>query len=81
MLCDEMGNLGKIEAFLMASTLMRGFGLTLWSFFQNPAQLQVYGKQASTLVTTPAWCSASEPETDAGRRSSPLWWAAWMRIP
>ncbi|MBB5331372.1 type IV secretory system conjugative DNA transfer family protein [Tunturiibacter gelidoferens] len=50
MLCDEIGNLGRIDAFLTASTLMRSWGLTLWSFWQNVAQLQIYGSQANTLV-------------------------------
>jgi type IV secretion system protein VirD4 len=50
MLVDEAGNLGEIDAFLTASTLMRSWGLTLWSFWQNCAQLQVYGPQATTLV-------------------------------
>jgi type IV secretion system protein VirD4 len=50
MLCDEIGNMGKVDAFLTAATLMRGFGVTLWSFFQNPAQLQIYGNQANTFI-------------------------------
>jgi type IV secretion system protein VirD4 len=50
MLCDEMGNLGRIEAFLTAATLLRSSGLTLWSFFQNATQLSIYGEQAQTLV-------------------------------
>jgi len=50
MLCDEIGNLGRIDALLTAATLMRSWGLTLWSFWQNVAQLQVYGPQANTLV-------------------------------
>jgi len=50
MLCDEIGNLGRIDAFLIASTLLRSFGLTLWSFWQNLGQLQTYGTQANTLV-------------------------------
>ena len=49
-LCDEAGNLGRMEAFLTASTLMRGWGLTLWSFWQNPAQLEIYGAQARTIL-------------------------------
>lgn len=49
-LCDEVGNLGKIDALLTAATLMRSWGLTLWCFWQNAAQLQVYGTQANTLV-------------------------------
>jgi type IV secretion system protein VirD4 len=39
-----------MDAFVMASTLMRGWGLTLWSFWQNPSQLEIYGHQARTLV-------------------------------
>jgi type IV secretion system protein VirD4 len=49
-LCDEVGNLGKIDALLTAATLMRSWGLTLWCFWQNAAQLQIYGTQANTLV-------------------------------
>lgn len=50
MLCDEIGNLGRIDAFLTAATLLRSWGLTLWTFWQNAAQLQIYGAQANTLV-------------------------------
>jgi type IV secretion system protein VirD4 len=50
MLCDEVGNLGKIDALLTAATLLRSWGLTLWTFWQNAAQLSIYGPQANTLV-------------------------------
>lgn len=50
MLCDEIGNLGRIDALLTATTLMRSWGLTMWSFWQNAAQLQIYGAQGNTLV-------------------------------
>jgi type IV secretion system protein VirD4 len=50
MLCDEVGNLGKLDALLSAATLMRAWGFTLWTFWQNIAQLQIYGAQANTLV-------------------------------
>jgi type IV secretion system protein VirD4 len=50
MLCDEIGNLGRIDALLTAATLLRSWGLTLWTFWQNVAQLQIYGSQANTLV-------------------------------
>ena len=50
MLCDEIGNIGRIDSFLTTTTLMRSWGLTLWSFWQNIAQLQTYGTQANTLV-------------------------------
>jgi type IV secretion system protein VirD4 len=50
LLCDEVGNLGRIDALLTAATLMRSWGMTLWCFWQNIAQLQIYGAQANTLV-------------------------------
>ena len=50
MLCDEIGNLGRLDALLTAATLLRSFGFTLWTFWQNAAQLQIYGSQANTLV-------------------------------
>jgi len=50
MLCDELGALGRVEAFVTASTLLRSAGLQLWSFWQNPAQLDLYGADARTLV-------------------------------
>lgn len=54
MLCDEVGNLGRIDALLSAATLMRAWGLTLWTFWQNAAQLGTYGAQANTLVDNAA---------------------------
>jgi type IV secretion system protein VirD4 len=50
MLVDEAGNIGKIDALLTAATLLRSFGFTLWTFWQNAAQLHIYGPQANTLV-------------------------------
>jgi type IV secretion system protein VirD4 len=50
MLCDEIGNLGRIDVLLTAATLLRSWGFTLWTFWQNAAQLQIYGAQANTLV-------------------------------
>jgi type IV secretion system protein VirD4 len=50
MLCDEVGNLGRLDALLTAATLLRSWGLTLWTFWQNAAQLQIYGPQANTLI-------------------------------
>jgi type IV secretion system protein VirD4 len=50
MLFDEIGNLGRLEALLTATTLLRSWGVTLWTFWQNAAQLQIYGAQANTIV-------------------------------
>jgi type IV secretion system protein VirD4 len=50
MLCDEMGNLGRVDVLVTAATLLRSLGLTLWTFWQSASQLQIYGAQATTLV-------------------------------
>jgi type IV secretion system protein VirD4 len=50
MLCDEVGNLGRMEVLLTAATLMSSWGLTLWTFWQNAGQLKIYGEQANTLM-------------------------------
>jgi type IV secretory pathway TraG/TraD family ATPase VirD4 len=34
----------------MATTLLWAGGLTVWTFWQNAAQLQIYGPQANTLL-------------------------------
>jgi type IV secretion system protein VirD4 len=52
MLCDEVGNLGRLEVLLTAATLMSSWGLTLWTFWQHAAQLKTYGEQANTLTDT-----------------------------
>jgi type IV secretion system protein VirD4 len=49
-LCDEIAQLGRLEAFLMAATLGRGYGMTLWTMWQNVAQLSIYGEQARTIL-------------------------------
>ena len=50
-LVDEVGQLGRMDVLLTAATLMRSFGLTLWTFWQNADQLSgIYGKQANTLI-------------------------------
>jgi type IV secretion system protein VirD4 len=50
LICDEAGNLGRLDTLLTAATLLRSWGLTLWTFWQNAAQLQLYGPQANTLI-------------------------------
>ena len=50
MLCDEAGRLGSMDAVLTAATLLRSWGFTLWTFWQNVDQLKVYGAQANTIV-------------------------------
>jgi type IV secretion system protein VirD4 len=49
-LCDEAASLGRSEALLTAATLLRGWGVQLWTYWQSPAQLEMYGADARTLV-------------------------------
>jgi type IV secretory pathway TraG/TraD family ATPase VirD4 len=74
MLCDEIGNLGRIDAFLTAATLLRSWGFTLWTFWQNLAQLQIYGSHANTLIDNAGVVQVfwrEEPKSGAGNRSDP----------
>jgi type IV secretion system protein VirD4 len=51
MLIDEAGQLGRMEPLLQTATLLRGCGVTLWTFFQSPAQLEsIYGPDAMVLA-------------------------------
>jgi type IV secretion system protein VirD4 len=50
LMCDEAGNLGRIDSLFTAATLLRSWGLTLWTLWQNVAQLNTYGSQAHTLI-------------------------------
>jgi type IV secretion system protein VirD4 len=50
MICDEAGNIGRMDTLLTAATLMASWGLTLWTFWQNADQLKIYGAQANTLI-------------------------------
>jgi type IV secretion system protein VirD4 len=50
MLCDEVGKLGRIDTTADDSHVDALIGTTLRTFWQNAAQLQIYGPQANTLV-------------------------------
>ena len=50
LLIDEAGNLGRMESLLTAYTLLRGYGMTVWSFFQSLSQLNLYQDQAPTIL-------------------------------
>lgn len=44
MLVDEMAQLGKMEPLIQAVSLLRGYGLNLWMFFQDIPQMEaIYG--------------------------------------
>ena len=39
-----------IRAVAISATLLRSWVVTLWSFWQNVSQLEIYGSQANTLI-------------------------------
>lgn len=50
-LLDECSQLGRLHALAKAVTLLRGYGLQVWMFFQDLAQLETnYGSEATTIV-------------------------------
>lgn len=50
-LLDEAAHLGRIRLLEQAVTLMRGYGIRLWFFFQSLNQVKAcYGEQASTIL-------------------------------
>jgi type IV secretion system protein VirD4 len=49
-LCDEIGQLERLEPFPTASTLMRGYGVQLWTFWQNTAQLAFLCRESARTI-------------------------------
>ena len=50
MLVDEAAQLGRVGSFVTAMTLMRGYSLKLWTFWQAVSQIEIYGTQARTII-------------------------------
>ena len=50
MIVDEAAQVGRMESFVTAMTLMRGYGLKLWTFWQAASQLDIYGSDAKTIL-------------------------------
>lgn len=50
-LVDEAAQLGHLDQLLTAATLMRGYGLRVWTFWQSLAQMErIYGTSARELL-------------------------------
>ena len=50
-LLDECAQLGKLEALTKAVTLLRGYGLQVWMFFQDLGQLKsIYTLEETTIM-------------------------------
>lgn len=48
---DEAAQLGRMEQLLNAATLMRGYGLRIWTFWQSIAQIErIYGAAGHELI-------------------------------
>lgn len=80
-LLDECAQLGRLEALTKAVTLLRGYGLQVWMFFQDIGQLlNLYGGDHATVINN---CevfqafgmtrfSAAEPVAEITGRFEPL---------
>jgi type IV secretion system protein VirD4 len=50
-LVDEAAQIGRVDALLTAYSLLRGYGVKPWMFFQSEAQMQsIYGTDATVLM-------------------------------
>lgn len=50
-LIDECAHLGRVQVLEDSITLMRGYGIRLWLYFQSTKQLdEVYGSKAPTIL-------------------------------
>jgi len=50
-LADEAAQLGRMDLLLQAASLMRGYGVRLWTFWQSLGQVEaLYGREAATLI-------------------------------
>jgi Type IV secretory system Conjugative DNA transfer len=50
-LLDEVAQLGRLEFLLTAQTMLRGFGVQVWSFWQDTSQLRaLYPNEWKTLL-------------------------------
>lgn len=78
---DEAAQLGTLDELRVAVTLLRGYGLQTWSFWQDVSQLQaLYPRDWQTMVNNckvfqafGANNSGSSGETDGGCRGLHLW--------
>lgn len=51
LILDEMAQLGRMEEFLTATTLLRGYGVQVWSFWQDLSQLRAaYPDEWQTVI-------------------------------
>lgn len=51
LLLDEMAQLGRMDEFLNATTLLRGYGVQVWSFWQDLSQLRAaYPNEWQTVI-------------------------------
>ena len=62
LLIDEAAQLGRMELFITAMTLYRGYGIQCWSFWQDFSQLRaLYPWDWQTLVNNAAAIQAFGP--------------------
>ena len=50
-LVDEAANLGYLDELLTAASLLRGYGLRTWTFWQSLGQIEgIYGARAAEII-------------------------------
>jgi len=65
-LVDEAAQIGRVDALLTAYSLLRGYGVKPWMFFQSEAQmLSIYGADAAVLMENAGVVQMFGPMTPA----------------
>ncbi len=65
---DEAAQIGELSALTSAVTLLRGYGVSTWSFFQNAGQIEAqFGKEAETIRANCRMVQVFGQKGEAGR--------------
>ena len=69
-LVDEAATLGRLDELLTAASLLRGYGLRTWTFWQSVGQITgLYGDQASEILDNAGTLSMFGAANAASARS------------
>lgn len=69
-LVDEAATLGYLDELLTAASLLRGYGLRTWTFWQSVGQIEgIYGRRASEIIDNAGTLSMFGAANAASARS------------
>jgi type IV secretion system protein VirD4 len=69
-LVDEAATLGRLDEILTASSLLRGYGLRTWTFWQSISQIEgIYGSRAGEILDNAGTLSMFGASNAASARS------------